>query len=165
MPAPRKIMWLFIIVIGLTVITIVTEFFVSEWSRDRTLKSLEAPNEYIERYFREEGTFSAGVLMQGSETLVCAIDSYTDPQRLSWVNEKQKKTISKDMLPSSDLSWYLLFFNEEGISRIYLMNHQGKWIENLQSNACASRRGLFTINGENDLGRDYFSFNIINYGI
>jgi hypothetical protein len=130
-------------------------FLHEERQRKELLVSYEMPNAFLEKMLSiENGSVSA--LMDGQETMMCAIGGYGDVENISSLSEEQKSSLPKSKLPSEGLTWYLLFFNNNSISRIYLVDSTKLEITRDSETACVNRGAHFVIqkrqlpNGEND---------------
>lgn len=120
-----KKFFLYIVVIALLVSSYFPIAFVySEWSRERILDSYRAPANFI-LDFRKLGIRSAAELMAPTETLICAVDAYGNPEAIADLNASQRRSLSKDELPSEDMTWYLIFYSQKQAQRVILMEQLG----------------------------------------
>lgn len=116
-----------------------------ETKREQLIARYQAPPDFLEDIFAKiEGPASA--LMNSHETVVCAIGGYGSVDELSPLNAKQKSSLPKDVLPSEDMAWYLLFFASDSVSRIYLID-SAKLEGNVEGAGagCIDRDGQFVV--------------------
>lgn len=84
-------------------------------------------------------------LLEPSEVLVCAVNSYGGVEGINELNGGQKRSIQKDKLPSEDGLWYLIFFSETMSMRIYLIESAAiNGITN-DSDRCVGENGSFEV--------------------
>jgi len=120
-------------------------FWYGELERERLIASYEVPSSFLDALFAI-GHGPISTLMHGDETMLCAINGYGNVENHPALNAKQKTSLPKDKLPSVDFSWYLLFFNEDSVSRVYLIDN-GTLEGRLEKNTagCVTREGYFEI--------------------
>jgi hypothetical protein len=120
-------------------------FTYEEYNRARLLDKYEAQPDYIESLLSLKSG-DVGLLMRDQEVLVCVIDGYADAQDIQDLNQQQRQSIPKSKLPSEGLTWYLLFFKDTQVSRIYLFDHSSSIVFNSASKACAVKENEFIFN-------------------
>jgi hypothetical protein len=98
-------------------------FFYQERRRVSLIENYEKNATYIFSLDLRNET-KANALFKAEEILVCALSSYSSSNSIVALNEKQKQSLPKTDLPSQDLSWYLLFFKVDSISRIALISDE-----------------------------------------
>ncbi len=103
---------------ALVAIALIGPFLFTEWERLRLLKSYSAPGDLL-AILRESGTKELSSLVKSDETTVCTLNSYGSLNDLSGLNDKQKASLPKEKLPSEDGMWFLLFFSNEKVSRVF----------------------------------------------
>jgi hypothetical protein len=102
----------------LAVILLIGSFVFTEWQRLRLLESYSAPIDLLEK-LREPGEKDLTSLAKSDEAITCTLNSYGSLDDLSGLNDKQKASLPKEKLPSEDGMWYLLFFSNQNISRVF----------------------------------------------
>lgn len=107
-----------LVIIGIVV------FVYEEVRRAHLLKSYEAPSELIKQ-LRMPGVKNISSLTKNDESMVCLMDGYGMAEHLSQLNDRQKRSLPKNILPSEDLTWYLIFLSEDKYTRIYLLDKFG----------------------------------------
>lgn len=131
-------------------------FLLSEYDRERLIESYRVPSHFYEKIFSVEKGYIFELLNSG-ETILCAVGSYGNVENLNILTSHQKKSLPKSRLPSEDMSWYLLFFNNEKISRVYMFDNQ-KLQASVNNNGAGCVRGdapFFFSNKNNEAKKDY----------
>ena len=150
-----------IAVVFLMLILLAAGLFVfGEWQRAALIekysyvgKSIKLPSQTGER--------STSSLLEGAEELVCAMDSYGWPEDLKALNEQQKKTLSKQDLPSESGAWYLLFFTIDQVNRIAMLDYSEHHLNQVIT-SCGDKSSMFlisTVKGPSGRQRRSFVFN------
>jgi hypothetical protein len=124
-------------------IYVIGSFLISEWHREILLKQY-TPSEEVLMILRSTGTKSASTLLRDNEIMVCALGSYGRTDELNDLTETQKVSLQKDSIPSEDGAWYLLYFTESSISRIFLIDSGPSGIE-IEGGHCVRRAEFFTV--------------------
>lgn len=114
---------LFLVTTGLAV-----SFIRSEQNRSKIIESYLPPENIFKSLTDNKDVPINNVFMQ-DEILACAFNSYGRPEDLKKLNSNQSMSISKSSLPSEDMAWYLIFFNKNSATRIYLINTSGPLVE------------------------------------
>ncbi len=140
-------------------------FFYSEKQREKIFASYRAPSSIIS-FLASEGERSVATLMMPNESVVCAIDSYASIDNLSDLNFEQRHSLPKEKLPSEDLTWYLLFFSQERIERVYWIEgvYEGRWIEMKRGHVCIGRSGLLRVTRNGQPNKQFFSAELVVAG-
>jgi len=133
-------------------------FLFGEWQRAALIekyshigKSIKLPS--------QTGEWSTSSLLEGAEELVCAMDSYGWPEDLNALNEQQKKTLSKQDLPSESGAWYLLFFSVDQVKRIAVISYSDYRLQ-LGGISCGNKLSTFSIKESSIKGQNRsFNFN------
>lgn len=133
------------------VVISISIFWCGEVERARLIRGYQVPSEFIENIVaKREG--SVGLLMNGSEAAVCAIGGYGSANDLPSLNSKQRASIPKDKIPSEDLSWYLLFFDDDSVTRIYLIDSVRLEGDVDGGSGCINKSGYFVVRVANEAG-------------
>lgn len=132
-------------VVLLAVTILVFIFWYQERERDQLIVSYQVPPGFLEDIFAR-GRGPVSVILKPNETVICVIDGYGNAESLVFLNKKQKASLPKANLPSEDLAWYLLFFSNDSVSRIYLINSTrlGGNV-NATGAGCVDREGQFAV--------------------
>jgi hypothetical protein len=130
-------------------------FWYTEAERARLIAEYEMPSAFLnEIVTKREGRMSS--IMRGNEVIVCAIGGYGSVESLPELNVQQKNSLPKEKLPSEGLTWYLLFFTQDAISRVYLVGTY-ELAARVDDNGpqCIGREGAFSFLLEENGGGDY----------
>jgi hypothetical protein len=95
-------------------------FWYGERERLELLARYKAPPGFITNIISKKNGLVRD-FMRDRETLVCGINSYARPEYIEGLNSRQRASLPKAKIPSEDLVWYLIFFNDDYVTRIYLI--------------------------------------------
>jgi hypothetical protein len=131
---------------GLVFTISISLFIISlgEKQRNDLKRDYEVPQSFLARMIALQQV-TVGKLMEPGEVIVCAVSSYGHVDAINELNESQKKSTPKDMLPSDDGMWYLIFFSETKSTRIYLIENAAIDGVTTDSDQCAGREGAFNV--------------------
>jgi hypothetical protein len=87
-------------------------------------------------------------LMRPNERLVCVLHAYGLAEDLGALSEHQRRSLPKRDLPSEDMSWYLLFFDERRVTRIHLFESAPAGAMEIEQAGCAPRGMRYWLQGE-----------------
>lgn len=120
-------------------------FWFGETKRKQLITAYQAPQAFLDDILSKGGG-AVSAIMKNNERVVCAIDGYGRVDSLSALNDRQKLSLPKDNLPSEDLAWYLIFFTNDSVSRIYLIDDV-KLAGNVDGpgKECVDREGQFFV--------------------
>jgi hypothetical protein len=107
------------------------------------------PSEHQVRALSMAGNFPISSIMQAGEVKVCSMNSYSRPDELTDLTEKQKQSLSKSETPSEDGSWYLLFYSIDKINRVILIRNIKPPIL-LEAQNCGAANSFFSISEKMD---------------
>jgi len=179
--------------IALLIVAVATATFIfwhGEWERKKLIRSYELPTHFLSRLLLKErgqlidlidahllekcarkGLFRNDCVLwmnkrEIRETMVCAIDGYGSVENISSLSKRQRATLPKSHLPSEGNAWYLLFFTDDGISRIYLVDDVTLEVSLPEgSDGCVNRNAHFDVfKKQRPDGENYFVLNIANEG-
>lgn len=150
----NKLLFLSLGALLLVSVIVVLVFWYGEVERKKLIDSYQASSQFLEHILsNRQGPVSA--LMNSDETTVCAIDGYGSVEGISVLNAGQKHSLRKDKLPSEDLAWYLLFFTNDSVSRIYLIDKSSLVGGVEGANAgCIGREGEFVVMKTKEINGD-----------
>lgn len=94
-----------------------------ELERNRLISGYTPPSGFVEKIIKIDKDVVDNHF-HDDEILVCAINSYSKVDDIDRLSVMQKKSMPKRSLPSQDMSWYLIFFSEQKVSRVYLINSE-----------------------------------------
>lgn len=121
-------------------------FFIEYGEKERQdlMRDYQVPQIFLARiiYLQKMPTKK---LMGPGEVLVCAVGGYGSVEGIKELNEEQKRSTSKDRLPSEDGLWYLIFFSETRSTRIYLIENAAIDGVTSDSDQCVGERGSFEV--------------------
>lgn len=156
----------FAAIMGVMLLAAVISVFIfwhGERARYQLLTAYQVPPEFLNDIFAR-GSGSVSEILSLNENVICAIGGYGNVDSLVLLNEKQRTSIPKANLPSEDLTWYLLFFSNDSVSRIYLMESATLGGNVGATGAgCVDREGRFVIlKTPSANGGSQFVFNLTN---
>ncbi len=122
----------------------VANFIFEESQRTALIERYRAPSQLI-NFLKKSDSGKIGDLLAADEILVCSLNSYADANSLTLLNEKQRESIPKTDLPSEDMMWYLIFFDAEKSTRIFLFEKYGNDGFSPKSTGCFKREGVYKI--------------------
>jgi|GEM_PF-3364788 len=146
------------LLIGLLIVVAATTAFVfrhSENERKQLIASYQIPPYILAKILALEGG-PISALMENGEMMACTINAYAGVDKVSFLSDRQKTTLPKSRLPSEDRAWYLLFFTNASVSRIYFIENDTIDGTASGSDLCISHDGHFEILKRQDVDRKHF---------
>jgi hypothetical protein len=140
----KKITVALLILIAISVAAFVYE----EVRRAHLLKSYEAPAELIGQ-LRTTGVQSVSALIKSDESMVCLMDGYGAAERLPHLNDRQRDSLPKSILPSEDMTWYLIFLSGDHYRRIYLLDRYGDQGIEVSASGCLTPADSLLVTSSN----------------
>lgn len=140
-------------------------FWYGEEKREQLIARYQVPAGFLaDIQTRREG--SIGQIMKENEVIACAIGGYGRVDDFSELNAQQKASIPKENLPSEDMAWYLLFFANNSISRVYLID-SSKLEASVDGGGggCTGREGRFSVQEIKDSNGDLKNVLNISKGV
>lgn len=117
----KTVLWIFLLFLAFVALALAVLFY-GEYSRERKILSYQPPPEIFDSITPNQRAKAKSIMKEG-EILVCALGGYGRAENLRGLNAQQRASLNKDVIPSEDLSWYLIFFSESRFTRIYLMDN------------------------------------------
>lgn len=136
--------WILAIVLLTAIAYFPLVFMHSEWTRKRLLNSYQAAEDFT-RTLRIPGSSNVEKLLKPREVLVCVIDAYGSPESLKELNQAQRQALSKEHLPSEDMTWYMIFYSRERAERVVLFDLYGDSGLRLVNAGCFDRTGTYIV--------------------
>ena len=136
-------------ILGCTFLAIAIPFLIflyGEKEREQLIIRYEEPVGGFLKNILNKREGNLNLIMKDNEVIMCAIGGYGSVDQLAELNAKQRDSLPKENLPSVDMAWYLLFFTNDSISRVYLIDNVqfGVFIDR-KGDACASRKDGFSV--------------------
>lgn len=122
-----------------------------EWQRSRLLATYSFPPG-LRKALAEPGVGPLSAIAAENEILVCALDSYSSAADLHELSVEQRLSLPKELLPSEDGTWYLLFFSERRIERIFASRFSNGELLRTSDNRCSDIDRGFRISRSNHNG-------------
>jgi hypothetical protein len=119
-----KALAVLLLLVLILILFVVGGLFWPEYSRSQLIIKYTAPRELIEKLNESEQLNSRSLLLP-IENKICAMGSYGYAENLEGLNSSQLESLPKEILPSEDLTWYLIFLSEMKAERIYLIGEAG----------------------------------------
>jgi len=104
-----------------------------------------SPSIELTRRLQTPGTGNLSSLAQSGETMVCALDSYGSLVDLKGLSALQRQSLSKDMLPSEDGTWFLIFLSNDSVERVAAIRPTADIPFGPADAGCAPIRSLYSI--------------------
>lgn len=133
----------FLMVASGSVAIAVTTFLIGEKLRNAKISKYEVPTLFLEI---AKGGGEVNSVLYENENRLCVIGGYGSVDDLPMLNTNQKKSLTDEGLPRESLSWYILAFNDESLTRAYLVD-----LSILEADVdgvgagCSDRTGKFTV--------------------
>lgn len=151
----NALVWLFGLVAVATIV-VATWIWYGERKRESIIRSYEMPTFYFNALSVIEGVRPMGALMNDDEVVMCLLQQKTFGNlivgSIEALSIAQMDAARNALLPSPDSDgryWYILFFKEKTISRIYLVDdHKLDFDLANAASSCADRSMQFVVEKE-----------------
>ncbi|MFM2274729.1 MAG: hypothetical protein RL211_601 [Pseudomonadota bacterium] len=148
----KALVWLFGLFV-VAAIAVATWIWYGERERESLIRSYEMPTFYLNALSVIEGVRPMGALMSDDEVVMCLLQQRTFGNLIvggiKALSIAQTDAARNALLPSPDSDgryWYILFFKEKTISRIYLVDdHKLDFDLANAASSCADRSMQFVV--------------------
>jgi hypothetical protein len=144
--------------LGLLFLVILSAFIYEEQKRTFLINQYRASSEIV-AVLRNNQSSPMDKLMNQNEVVACAMDSYGNASDLQKIEAAQRASIPKDRLPSEDMKWYLIFFDKEKATRIFLFERYGEQGITLLETNCVLRGGVYKVQKRQQNSQEIFEIN------